>query len=293
MPGLEKYYKPLVVYGICAEGYKSSINDFIVKGRYDAVPVVFLSNGKTVEKIYYNYPFKMFEKNMDLELVKNIVSQYEDDIKFLQNPGESYNKLTRVVNKNLEKIIADMISTCIVRKIKEHPNDEMIFFISNLTSEKIIGRLGYLFLDYSNVTISFVTYKSKELMTNIINRNYLDFDLTHTFEKTSIAGNIDYDNSQSMIASFLYKIPLKTEGNISPLRVDVFSQNLTIDKITNKRNLIGNYLCQVGNLSEPLADKDADDYVIRLPKPLQLAIEANGDFKYIAERIINQRRENR
>lgn len=151
----------------------------------------------------------------------------------------------------------------------------------------------YLFLDYSNVTIAFVTYKSKELMTNIINKNYLDFDLTYTFENNSIAGNIDPDNSsQSMLASFFYKIPLKTEKHISPLRVDIFSQNLSIDKITNKKISIENYLSNAKNLSEPIIDKEADDYVIRLPKPLQLAIESNENFKHIAGGIINQRRDN-
>lgn len=290
----KKNDKILRVYGIYAEEYKSSVNDFIVKGRYDAVPAVFLSDGNKTEKIYFNKPFKIFEKNMDLELVKNIVSQYEDNIQFLQTAGEAYKKLTRVVNKNLEKIIADMISTCIVRKIKEYPKDELIFFITNLTSEKIIGRLGYLFLDYSNVTIAFVTYKSKELMTNIINKNYLDFDLTYTFENNSIAGNIDPDSSsQSMLATFFYKIPLKTERHISPLRVDIFAQNLSIDKITNKKNSIENYLSNAKNLSEPIIDKETDDYVIRLPKPLQLAIESNENFKHIAGGIINQRRDNK
>lgn len=286
-PSLER---PLKVYGICEGDYKSSVNDIITKGRYDAVPTVFIADESNVQIIYYDTPFKIFERNMDLELVKNIVSQYEDNIKFLQTPGEAYRKLTKVVTKNLEKIIADMIATQIMIKIKEHPESRLIFFIENLTSEKVIGRLGYLFLDYTNVTIAFVTYKSQDLMTNIINKNYLDFDLNYSFANKNIAGNVDPDNnSQSMIVSFFYNIPLKIEKHISPLRVDIFSQNLSISEITKKKELIEEYLKESKHLSEPINDLAADDYVVRLPKPLHISIGAREHFKLVAEKIINQR----
>lgn len=287
----------VLAYGICSDRYRSSINDFLVKGRYDVVPAVFISDGNRAINYCYETPFKIFEKDMDLELVKNIVSQYENNINFLNDARNSYDKLTKIVNKNADKVIADIISTQIMLKIKENKdkNVELIFFISNLTSDKIIGRLGYLFLDYSNVTIAFITYNSKQLMTNVINKNYLDFDLTYSFDdnKESIIGSIDPDNNiQSMISTFFHKINLTIDSNIAPLRIDVFSQNLSYCEIINKIKIIKNYLNNSKNLAVPVVDRNADDYVVRLPKPLQQAIDAKENFSSMAEIIINRKREN-
>lgn len=292
-------FNKVKVYGICSERYRSSINDFINIGRYDVVPAVFISDGNKIKNFYYDTPFKIFEKNMDLELVKNIVSQYEKDINFLQDAKKSYKELTKVVNKNADKIIADIISTQIMMLIKEHnennSDEQLIFFITNLSSDKIIGRLGYLFLDYSNVTIAFITYNSKHLMTNIINKNHLDFDLTYDFnsDNDSIVGNLDPDNNvQSMLSSFFYMISLEKGIKIAPLRIDILSQNLSFSDIKKKINLIKHYLNTPKNLAEPIIDNNTDDYVVRLPRALQHAVRAEENFRLKAENIINTRRYN-
>lgn len=279
------------IFGICAEGYKSSINDIVKSGNYDVVPAVFVSDGKKSEKYFYKKPFRIFEKNMDLEFVGNIVSKYEDNLNFFKLPRESYKKLTSVVDKNLEKILADMVSTQIMRLLEDHKDEENIIFISNMPSDKIIGRLGYLFLDYKKTTIAFIFHKPSHLMTNIVNKGLLEFDFNYSFgEDKHIAGTISPDNNtHGMLTSFLYNISLKTDKPVAPLRIDIFSQNMSIKDISNKCEVIDGILSESKNLSSPVEDENVDEYYTRLPKALLDVLNYKENFKTEAARIINER----
>jgi len=273
--------------GIYAKCFKSSLDDFISTGEYRALPIVVCTiNDKTPEGRYINSPFIIFKSGMKREHVENIFKIHGESTHLLSDYGQSYQILTHIVNKNMDKVIADLISCLIVEKIKEFQNnnkdEENYFFISDLGSNKLIGRLGYLYLNQERNTISFVIYKGNKLITNILSKesNSMEFDINY-FKlaqdmKTDRSEIIPENPMESLTQTVFFQVSDSQRKNII-LRMDLFSQGITKNIIGEKVHAINTIVAETSNLSEPFPDSSTSE-MVRIPKVLFSSMKAMDDY---------------
>lgn len=160
--------------GIHTLSVSTEMIDFAQNGIYRTVPLILYKvNEEKVKCFLIERPIEIFRENMNYRNLKNIVCGEDRNISFLSIPGKAYNKIRHYEKQNVNKVIADMITHVVVDIIcklqKEDPEAKNIFFVESEDTNKIIGRLGYLYLESEYNTISFMTYKADGLMTDILN----------------------------------------------------------------------------------------------------------------------------
>jgi len=265
--------------GIYAKCFRSSLDDFIRTGEYRALPIVVCTvNGQKPEGKYVEIPFTVFKYGMKREHVENIFKIHGESTHLLSDYGQSYQILTQIVNKNMDKVIADLISCLIVEKIKEYKDEDNYFFISDLGSNKLIGRLGYLYLNQDKNTVCFVISKGNNLITNILSKesNSLELDInyfklvqdmkTNHNKKSDQSEIIPENPMESMIQTVFFQISGSQRKNII-LRMDLFSQGITKNIIRKKIDDINDIISYQPNLSEPFMDSSTSE-MVRMPKVL-------------------------
>lgn len=273
--------------GIYAKCFRSSLDDFISTGEYRALPIVVCTvNDKRPEGRYIKSPFIIFSSGMKRNHVENIFKIHGESTQLLSDYGKSYQILTQIVNKNMDKVIADLISSIIVEKIKgfqsNNKDEDNYFFISDLGSNKLIGRLGYLYLNQERNTISFVIYKGNNLITNILSKefNSLEFDINYFKLVQDMKNNqseiIPENPMESMTQAVYFQISGSQRNNII-LRMDLFSQGITKNNIRKKVDDINAIVAKTSNLSEPFQDSSTSE-MVRLPKVLFSSMKAMDNY---------------
>lgn len=270
--------------GIYSENVFSTFDIFDKTGKYCALPLVVCAvNKKTPELFSTNNPFSFFYDHMSLKELDNMSHKERADISFLQNPQESYLRLQFLAANNMEGVLADLISTVIVNKIKKFcdQQEKNIFFINRLHSDKLIGRLGYLYLNLNKNIISFVTYKASDLITNVacIGRPFIQFDINYFSYNPERERSDIYpcDYRESLLQTFLYNLNHNddsTKNKLPPLRLDLFSQGLSNKQIKDNAEEVSKLLNEKGNLSPPFQKTEKSDKFFRIPMVLYKSMNA-------------------
>ena len=169
--------------GINMESVSTSVNYFAETGIFQTIPmIVYTINDNRTKEFHIERPIKLFYKNMSYKDFESIVKTDGTGLDFMAMPGKAYQRMQYYINRNVEKVLADMFVSIIVEILKELKEEkENIFFINNRESDKVIGRLGYMYLSSEKNTFSFVTYKPDNLMTNSMRNgsDVLEFDIEY------------------------------------------------------------------------------------------------------------------
>ena len=172
--------------GINMESVSTSVNYFAETGIFQTIPmIVYTINDNRTKEFHIERPIKLFYKNMSYKDFESIVKTDGTGLDFMAMPGKAYQRMQYYINRNVEKVLADMFVSIIVEILKELKEEkENVFFINNRESDKVIGRLGYMYLSSEKNTFSFVTYKPDNLMTNSMRNgsDVLEFDIEY-FDK--------------------------------------------------------------------------------------------------------------
>lgn len=286
------------IIGLHTFSVSTEMTDFARRGTYRTVPVIlFKVNDDDVQHFAIQRPIEIFRENMDYGSLRNIV---RGDEKFLSIPGKAYNQMRNYVNQNVNKVIADMITHIVVKTIcklkEEDPNAKNIFFIDSVDINKIIGRLGYLYLQSDENTIAFVTYKAGGLLTDTLNskREKVLFDI-HYFERQErrekkYSTIIPNDYMESLTQAVFYNLSTREE-QISPLRCDILSQGIPTSKIEEKAIAIADVLAKSENMTLPYQEKGSNgssNNWVRIPRILNECIEAEDIYINVAQRILEE-----
>lgn len=289
------------IIGIHTMSISTEMIDFAKNGVYRTVPMILYKvNDEKVCPFLIKRPIEIFRENMDYRNLKNIVQGEDKDISFLSMPGKAYSKMQSYANQNVNKVIADMI-TCIVVKIicrlkEEDATAKNLFFIDSIDTNKIIGRLGYLYLESECNTIAFVTYKAGGLLTDILNtgNEKLIFDINYFKKeerKTDMYSEIiPNDYMESLTQTVFYKLP-NAEEQLSPLRCDILSQGISKNQIQEKVDTIWEILKCPDNMTLPHPEKAGNSLHnnwVMIPRVLNDCIEAADIFKNTAQAILEE-----
>ena len=287
--------------GIHTMSYSTEMINFANTGRYLTVPMIcYKINDGPVKTFLVNRPIEIFHEHMDYKIIRNIFNKEENDTKFLSIPSKSYLKMQQYVNQSVNKVIADMITYVVVDVLKELKKEDEkaknIFFIDNVDTNKVIGRLGYLYLEEDNTTIAFVTHKAKGLMTDVLNEgnDQLEFDINYfkseERKEKEYSEIIPNDYMESLTQTVFFKISAR-EDTLSPLRCDILTQGISKSKIQSKVNDIYDILNKHENMTVPYAEKSANklyDNWVMIPVVLNDCIQASEIHKNQVQAILEE-----
>lgn len=286
------------IIGIHTCSVSTEIADFARKGVFRAVPMILYKlNDDSVQSFIINRPIEIFREDMEYGSLRHIV---RGDEKFLSIPGKAYDQMRSYVNQNVNKVIADMITYIVVQIIcdlKENdPEAKTTFFIDSVDTNKIIGRLGYLYLQSESNTIAFVTYKAGGLLTDILNdgSERMRFDIHYFNRRERVSGRhstiIPNDYMESLTQIVFYDLSSKeAERSVSPLRCDILSQGISTSQIRDKVTRIESILTDPQNITPPYQEGGGPggNWVI-IPRHLYDCIEAEKTYVNEARRILEE-----
>lgn len=273
-------YKNLI--GIHTSIHYSSLDDFSKKGYYYAMPyVIYAINDNTPQCLHISRPFEMFRMGMHLRDAEHLVRPYGDSTAFLQISGSSFKKMNRYLVRNMERVLADMVSCVIVEIIgggKHTGAFDNVFFINNtMVSDKLLGRLGSLCLNLECNLISILSYQPASLMTNITNGTAqtlrFDIDFFKREPKRFTSEPYPANIMDSLTQTIFFKAAPESHAPLLPLRFDIFSQG--IFNVSKQVDCIQAVLQTTDNLSPPFATSASSELMVRIPKVLHNCIDAD------------------
>lgn len=213
-------------------------------------------------------PFALYEFGLPISLLKSFSGNRISN-EDLISVKSAFLQLKNIASQCYERVVADLCCDLILEEIKKNTDEsELFFFIEKSMSDKMLGRLGSLFLDLSNITITFITMRPSDLMTAVMSyqTGKITFDLQRLLsdENTEFYGPYPGNSEESLIQTYFYK-PGATDGKGSyrPMRLDIFAQGLLIDEIDKKRKKLQNLLVPYTVNTEH--DKSSSEPRILLP----------------------------
>lgn len=203
------------------------------------------------EKIIYNPLLVCCEANESdeheirkIQSEKSFALSYEQMLnKFptIYQRDKVYSEMRKRSRESQERIISEYICIVIMQELRQYPNDDLTFIISDeFQSEKIIGRLGYLRLPLNRTHIIFVSRNISSFMSNYIEHYAIppQNDLKLLFSdkyRGHVVGAYPEEQVLSMIRTFFCSFP---QEGIYPLRINLFSQALNKNDLNNEKERI-------------------------------------------------------
>lgn len=266
--------------GIYLDSLSSDMNSFVETGKYKtAVQVIYKVNGNDVQRFQLKRPIEIFHKNMLYKDLESIAKNNNGNTEFMSMSSKAYQQMQRYINKEVEKVLADMTMSVIVQVLKKLPVREYnIFFIDSRDSNKLIGRLGYMYFNNTKNIFSFVSYKTDNLMTDTLRneRDILEFDIDY-FKRNGdkyISDIVPNDFMESLLQTVFYRIT-GNKKDILPLRCDIFSQGNTNKEIQNKVNILREITQTSDYMTPPFEYSNTTNKFVRLPKVLYECMNAD------------------
>lgn len=266
--------------GIYLDSLSSDMNSFVETGKYKtAVQVIYRVNDNGVQRFQLKRPIEIFHKNMLYKDLESIAKNNNGNTEFMSMPSKAYQQMQRYINKEVEKVLADMTMSVIVQVLKKLPVREYnIFFIDSRDSNKLIGRLGYMYFNNTKNIFSFVSYKTDNLMTDTLRneRDILEFDIDY-FKRNGdkyISDIVPNDFMESLLQTVFYRIT-GNKKDILPLRCDIFSQGNTNKEIQNKVNILREITQTSDYMTPPFEYSNTTNKFVRLPKVLYECMNAD------------------
>lgn len=264
------------------ESIMTDMNTFAENGRYKAaVQVLYKINNEMVQCFQINRPIEIFHKSMLYKDFASIVRSNTESTEFMTIPGKAYRQMQYFINKEVEKVLADMVTAVIVKILKSLDQDDMnIFFIDSRESNKLLGRLGYMYLNNFKNTFCFVSYKTDSLITDILRNGSetleLDIDYFIRCKGRDVSEIVPNDFMESLLQTVFYKVAANGE-ELPPLRCDIFSQGITNREIQQKVEAVRKVISNPKEMSLPYQYSSAKKFVL-LPRVFFDCIDAVEQF---------------
>lgn len=159
----------------------------------------------------------------------------------LYQKDKIYSEMRKRSRDAQERIISEYICAVILQELRKYPNDILTFVINDeFQSEKFIGRLGYLKLPLDRTHIMFISRNIASFMTNYIEHYAIppqnDLKLLFSQEyRGRVVGAYPEDNILSMLRTYFCSYE---QEEIYPIRINLFSQALSTDKLNDEKNRI-------------------------------------------------------
>lgn len=287
--------------GLHVTSFSTGIEEFARTGELKTVPMVLYQiNDQDIRFFYSNRPMDSFRESMKYQDIRESAISYGSGNSILSIPGKAYQEMQRIAANNVNKVLADMVACVVVEVIKElaqqNPEAENIFFIDSAEKNKIIGRLGYLYLDSNHCTVAFVSYRTGDLLTDVLNagNDSIQFDI-HYFDRKNSRRGKDYseiipnDFMESLTETVFYDLSSSESGErLLPLRCDILSQGLSKSETKKKVEHIQAVLSIEKNMSLPFSPEITRnaDKMVRIPRVMQLCLNARGTYEKIAEDLL-------
>lgn len=265
------------------ESISTDMNTFAENGRYKAaVQVLYKINNEKVQCFQINRPIEIFHKSMLYKDFESIIRSDSGSAEFMSIPGKAYRQMQYYIKKEVEKVLADMVTSVIAKILKSlDQNDTNIFFIDSRESNKLLGRLGYLYLNNIKNTFCFISYKTDSLITDILRNGSeileLDIDYFNRYKNRKVSEIVPNDFMESLLQTVFYK--MAANGlELPPLRCDIFSQGITNREIQNKVEAVGKIMSDSDKMTLPFEYDASSKKFVMLPKILYDCIEAVEHF---------------
>jgi len=220
--------------------------------KYKFIPVVVYnkkSSGKndlstpSLVTFHAYYPFTLYELGTPIAILRNYMgtAMSKED---LASAKRAFKGLKQFASQCHERVTADLCTQVILREIKALPIDRhLVIFIEKSASDKMLGRLGSLYLNLEKVTICFLVFEPSDLMTAVMSyqTGKLHFDIHRLMSSdvSDLLGPYPGDYEDSLTQTYFYK-PSSTSGGgeYRPMRLDLFTQGLLRDRIEEKKDEI-------------------------------------------------------
>jgi len=189
--------------------------------------------------------FSLYETGTSLSVLKEYFGpEFKKDELVLVK--KAFQKLKSFASPCVERVIADLCCQIILETITK--DDEGIYFIEKSATDKMLGRLGSLYLDLRNITICFLSYAPDDLMTTVMSSQTgkLHFDIHRLMSSVSYGKFGPYPGSSedAIKQTYFYKHPSISEeflpipAEFLPIRFDIFAQGLSESDIEEKSEKI-------------------------------------------------------
>lgn len=187
--------------------------------------------------------FSLYEAGTSISLLKGYFGpEFKKDELVLVK--KAFQKLKNFASPCAERVTADLCCQNILRTIKNTKDEEIIyFFIEKSATDKMLGRLGSLYLDLSKIIICFLSYEPEDLMTTVMSSQTgkLHFDIHRLMPSESYDKLGPYPGSpeDAIKQTYFYKPrAVDPSAEFLPIRFDIFAQGLSETNIEEKSNEI-------------------------------------------------------
>ena len=229
--------------------------------------------------------YSLYEEGVSFAVLKRFFGRSfrKDELTLAK---KAFDKLRALAIPSSERVIADVCSQIILNNLKQNVFDQTIFFIQKLSTEKMLGRLSYLYLNLKNVTICFLSFQPDELITTVMTKQSgkLHFDLN----RLVVSGNEGqkygpYPSSpEDALEQAFFYTPSIDKVKYFPLRFDIFSQGLTEKQVDEKSEIIKEVL----NSNElSIHHQLSENYAVKLPIGFSYALNAWNQTQFQKESI--------
>lgn len=229
--------------------------------------------------------FSLYEAGTSLSLLKGYFgSEFKKEELTLVK--KAFQKLKNFATPCAERVITDLCCQIILKTIKEIKDGEIIYFIEKSATDKMLGRLGSLYLNLENIIICFLSYTPDDLMTTVMSSQTgkLHFDI-HRLMSSDLYDKVGpYPGSpeDAIKQTYFYKPgPIHPNAEFLPVRFDIFAQGLSEDDIEKKSDKIREIF---ENESERIPYPIGGNYAL-LPIGFELAKKAWEQELYKKESI--------
>lgn len=297
---------PQKIISISHKTFLPELEDLLAKARdkefrYEFIPVVVFNEKRTGNPEIANLPPRFLPKL--LSLYENEVSiesliKYIGDIKKeeLSIARRAFKKLQNFALQCSERVIADLCCQIILETSEKNKSDHLVYFIERAASDKMLGRLGYLYLDLTNITICFVSYEPDDMVTTVMSAKTgkLLFDihrLMSSRDAEMITPPYPGNSEDSLVQTYFFKPKAISPFNeFLPMRLDLFCQGLLEPDIEVKSNFVKDILSDKNECQPyPIKKKEPSPYT-KLPLGLQSLLISWDDKarqkKYLYDQIV-------
>ncbi len=153
---------------------------------------------------------------------------------------KAYWKLRNFANRCAERVLADLSCAALLKTWNSE--DSFIYFFEGPPSDKALARFSYLYPSLTNLTICFISFKPEDLITSVMSfkKGRLQFDLHRLMSEqgTGFRGPYPGTSDESLIQTYFYRHPVRSDTAVSPIRIDIFCQGLLESEIQEKKEII-------------------------------------------------------
>ncbi len=300
--------EPQIIVSISHKTFLPQLEDILDKAknkkfRYEYFPVVVFNRKMIGISEIINYDprhlpqfLTLYEDNDPIEkIIRYIEDLTKNDLTVAK---KAFLKLRNFSIQCAERVIADLICQIMLEFIKEYKDSHIIFLIESMGSDKMLGRLGYLYLNLEKVTICSFSYKPDDMLTTVMSARTgkLLFDLHRLMSGSSgefFSPLYPGSSEDSLIQTFFYRPDHITKGvqECLPLRVDIFTQGLLEPETQEKSEYIKKLLKNESEtLPFPLKKEISTQYV-KLPIGFNSIIQSWSEpmrsYKFFYNKIVN------